>query len=49
MKRQMRLVATIVAVLTAGVASADGPVKLDPALVPYKAVSGVSGNISSVG
>jgi phosphate transport system substrate-binding protein len=34
--------------LTAGGAVAQ-PVKLDPELTPYKAVSGVSGNISSVG
>src|SRR4030095_13448200 len=30
-------------------AAASGPPKLDPALPPYKAVSGVSGNISSIG
>lgn len=35
-------------VLTAGAALAQ-PVKLDPELARYKAVSGVSGNISSVG
>jgi phosphate transport system substrate-binding protein len=32
-----------------GVVFASGPPKLDPALVPYKPVSGVSGNISSIG
>lgn len=35
--------------LVAGYAVASGPPKLDPALVPYKSVSGVSGNISSIG
>jgi phosphate transport system substrate-binding protein len=35
--------------LAAGYAVANGPPKLDPALAPYKAVSGVSGNISSIG
>jgi phosphate transport system substrate-binding protein len=33
----------------AAAAAASAPVKLDPALTPYKAVSGVSGNLSSVG
>jgi phosphate transport system substrate-binding protein len=32
-----------------GVVFASGPPKLDPALVPYKPVSGVSGNVSSIG
>jgi len=35
--------------LVAGHAVASGPPKLDPALAAYKAVSGVSGNISSIG
>ncbi|MGH7398475.1 MAG: PstS family phosphate ABC transporter substrate-binding protein [Candidatus Rokuibacteriota bacterium] len=35
--------------LSAAVAFASGPPKLDPALQQYKAVSGVSGNISSIG
>jgi phosphate transport system substrate-binding protein len=39
---------TLVA-LSATVAVASGPPKLDPALQGYKAVSGVSGNISSIG
>jgi len=49
MRKQMIVaVAVAVAVLVAGFAVAD-QVKLDPALPPYKAVSGVSGNISSIG
>ena len=47
MKRTIAALA-IVGVTTA-VAFASGPPKLDPALSPYKAVSGVSGNISSIG
>jgi phosphate transport system substrate-binding protein len=39
----------IAASLVAGYAVAGGPPKLDPALPAYKAVSGVSGNISSIG
>ena len=35
--------------LVAGYAAASGPPKLDPALPGYKAVSGVSGNVSSIG
>ena len=35
--------------LVAGYAAAAGPPKLDPALPGYKAVSGVSGNVSSIG
>jgi phosphate transport system substrate-binding protein len=42
------LVGLIVAV-TAGLGPASTQVQLDPGLTPYKAVSGVSGNISSVG
>ena len=47
-KQMMVAVAVAVAVLVAGFAVAD-QVKLDPALPSYKAVSGVSGNISSIG
>jgi phosphate transport system substrate-binding protein len=47
MKRTIAALA-IVGVTTA-VAFAAGPPKLDPGLSPYKAVSGVSGNISSIG
>ena len=43
----------ILAVLTAAVAMVAGPTgattQIDPALQPYRAVSGVSGNVSSVG
>src|SRR5512132_3801403 len=37
------------AVLMSGLAVAGGQVQLDPGLQPYKTVSGVSGNLSSVG
>src|SRR5918998_833171 len=47
MKKTGMAVAMVAVVLTAGVAI--GQVKLDPDLSAYKAVSGVSGNISSVG
>jgi phosphate transport system substrate-binding protein len=47
MKRTIAALA-IVGMATA-VAFAAGPPKLDPGLSPYKAVSGVSGNISSIG
>src|SRR5574341_547208 len=47
-KRTVVAVAVAVAVLVSGYALA-AQVKLDPALAPYKAVSGVSGNISSIG
>ena len=36
-------------VAAASYAVASGPPKLDPALTPYKAVGGVSGNVSSIG
>jgi phosphate transport system substrate-binding protein len=36
-------------VLVSGIAVARGQVQLDPGLQPYKVVSGVSGNLSSVG
>jgi phosphate transport system substrate-binding protein len=49
--RKPTIIMGIVAVagLVAGYAVAAGPPKLDPALPAYKAVSGVSGNISSIG
>jgi phosphate transport system substrate-binding protein len=37
------------AVVVSGVVMARGQVQLDPGLQPYKTVSGVSGNLSSVG
>ena len=43
------VMALALAALTATAGSAVGQTKLDPELAPYKAVSGVSGNISSVG
>jgi len=48
MRKRMLAGLTLVA-LSATVAVASGPPKLDPALQAYKAVSGVSGNISSIG
>src|SRR6266851_8783685 len=39
----------VVTVVGWGLAFASGPPKLDPALTPYKPVSGVSGNVSSIG
>ena len=39
----------VVLVLAHGVGWAQEALKVDPALPPYKAVSGVSGNLSSVG
>ena len=47
MKKTGMAVAIVAVALTAGVAI--GQVKLDPDLSAYKAVSGVSGNVSSVG
>jgi len=49
--RTRRIVMGAVALvgLAAGYAAASGPPKLDPGLPPYKAVSGVSGNVSSIG
>ena len=41
--------AGVAVVLAAGYAVASGPPKLDPGLTAYKAVSGVSGNVSSIG
>jgi phosphate transport system substrate-binding protein len=45
----MVAVAVAALFLVAGYAVASGPPKLDPGLTSYKAVSGVSGNISSIG
>src|SRR2546422_10733488 len=39
----------VIIVVGWGLAFASGPPKLDPALTPYKPVSGVSGNVSSIG
>ena len=49
--RKRAIVAGLVAVATVmtGYAVASGPPKLDPGLAGYKAVSGVSGNVSSIG
>ena len=47
MKRAITAVAIVA--LTAAVGYASGPPKLDPALQAYKSVSGVSGNVSSIG
>src|SRR5881392_1818937 len=50
MTKQMVMAAAMAAaVLVSGAAVARGQVQLDPGLQPYKAVSGVSGNLSSVG
>jgi len=53
MKQRGMVALTVAAVLVAAVPAvqvfAAGPPKLDPALLPYKAASGVSGNISSIG
>jgi phosphate transport system substrate-binding protein len=47
MKRSVSVVAVALAVLVTGAAVAQVPV--DPGLSPYKVVSGISGNLSSVG
>ena len=47
--RTVFVAALAAAALTSGLAEAGGQVQLDPGLQPYKSVSGVSGNISSVG
>jgi phosphate transport system substrate-binding protein len=50
MKTRMVMAAAMAAALVvSGVAVARGQVQLDPGLQPYKTVSGVSGNLSSVG
>ena len=48
-KRMVMAVAVAAAVLGSGIVAARGQVQLDPGLQPYKTVSGVSGNLSSVG
>jgi phosphate transport system substrate-binding protein len=48
-KRSIVTVAAAAAVLAAGYATASGPPKLDPGLSTYRAVSGVSGNLNSIG
>jgi phosphate transport system substrate-binding protein len=47
--RAMVLVALLITASLVNAVAASDQVKLDPALTPYKAVSGVSGNLSSVG
>jgi phosphate transport system substrate-binding protein len=47
--RKQTALALALAVLTVTAAVAVGQTKLDPDLAPYKSVSGVSGNVSSVG
>ncbi|MGH7333193.1 MAG: PstS family phosphate ABC transporter substrate-binding protein [Candidatus Rokuibacteriota bacterium] len=50
MKKNMKVsVATALATLIAAAGYASGPPPLDPGLTSYKSVSGVSGNISSMG
>jgi phosphate transport system substrate-binding protein len=46
---RMRAIVTAAAVVLALGAAASAQVQVDPGLAPYKAASGVSGNISSVG
>src|SRR3990167_9068010 len=48
-KRMMAAVAVAAAMLGQGIVAARGQVQLDTGLQPYKTVSGVSGNLSSVG
>ena len=50
MRKRVIFTAAVAAVtLAAGYAVAGGPPRLDPALPAYKPVSGVSGNLSSIG
>src|SRR2546428_8403616 len=49
MKKVCVAMLAVIIVVGWGLASASGPPKLDPALTPYKPVSGVSGNVSSIG
>ena len=50
MRKRVIFTAAVAAVtLAAGYAVAGGPPRLDPALPAYKAVSGISGNLSSIG
>ncbi len=48
-KRMVAAVAVAAAVFGSGIVAARGQVQLDPGLQRYKTVSGVSGNLSSVG
>jgi phosphate transport system substrate-binding protein len=45
--KRLQVAMTVLAALVGGVAAAQ--VQVDPGLQPYKAVSGISGNLSSVG
>ena len=49
MKKACGALLVAVILMGSGLALASGPPKLDPALPTYKQVSGVSGNVSSVG
>ncbi|MBI1959404.1 MAG: phosphate ABC transporter substrate-binding protein PstS family protein [Candidatus Rokubacteria bacterium] len=50
MRKRVIFTAAVAAVtLAAGYAVAGGPPRLDPALPAYKTVSGISGNLSSIG
>ena len=49
MKKAWAAMLAVVIVVGWNLAYASGPPKLDPALAPYKPVSGVSGNVSSIG
>src|SRR6266571_7601127 len=49
MKKAWSAMLAVVIVVGWSLAYASGPPKLDPALTPYKPVSGVSGNVSSIG
>jgi len=49
MKMKSVLAAVATVALTTALGYASGPPQLDPGLTAYKAVSGVSGNISSIG
>jgi phosphate transport system substrate-binding protein len=49
MRTTLCAAALTLASAAATLAFASSPPKLDPALAPYKAVSGVSGNVSSIG
>src|SRR5215470_12249194 len=49
MRNKTVIAAAMTAVLVTGIAVARGQVQLDPGLQPYRTVSGVSGNLSSVG
>ncbi len=53
MRKRSGIATGLAAIIVAGLAApqvfASGPPKLDPALQPYKAAPGVSGNLSSIG